>query len=99
MERLGPDDIARVARALGAAPVAWEPAVRGGQTAAARWRVTLADGGRAFVKIGATMQSAAWVRDEHLVYARFRGATFMPGLVGFDDDDARPALAIEDLGA
>ena len=45
----GPDagDIARATRALGERPVAWEPATRGGQTAAARWHVTLPGGTRA----------------------------------------------------
>jgi hypothetical protein len=98
MELPGPGDIARAARALRAVPVAWEPARRGGQTAASRWRVTLPEGARAFVKIGATLETAAWIRDEHLVYAQLRGAVFMPRLLGFDDDGERPTLAIEDLG-
>jgi hypothetical protein len=96
----GPDagDIARATRALGARPVTWEPATRGGQTAAARWRVTLTGGTRAFLKIGATIESAAWIRDEHLAYAQLRGAAFLPQLLGFHDDGDRPVLAIEDLG-
>ena len=99
MERVGTDDVARVARTPGAEPVAWQPATRGGQTAASRWRVTLPEGGSAFVKLGATLETAAWIRDEHLAYARLRGATFLPRMLGFHDDGERPALAIEDLGA
>ncbi len=46
MDGSPPEDVARVTAALGAAPVAWEPAIRGGQTAAARWLVTLPDATR-----------------------------------------------------
>ena len=99
MESSTADDAERVRRALRSRPVAWRPAARGGQTAAARWHVTLEDGSRAFVKIGATLDTAAWIRDEHLVYAQLRGAPFMPRLLGwFDDPDVdRPVLAVEDL--
>lgn len=97
MDRPAPEDLARVAAALRAEPVTWRPATRGGQTAAARWIATLPDGSSAFVKIGATMETATWVRDEHLVYARLRGRPFLPTLVGWHDDGERPVLAIEDL--
>src|SRR5215210_7499740 len=97
MDRPEPQDVARVVAALRAEPVAWRPALRGGQTAAARWIVTLADGTGAFVKIGATLETAAWVRDEHLVYAQLRGASFLPRTIGWHDDGERPVLAIEDL--
>ncbi len=97
MDEPPPEDVARVAAALGAVPVGWEPATRGGQTAAARWLVTLPDATRAFVKIGATLDTAAWIRDEHLVYAQLRDRPFLPSLLGFHDDGERPALAIEDL--
>jgi aminoglycoside phosphotransferase (APT) family kinase protein len=97
MDRPPPEDIARVTAALGVRPIAWEPATRGGQTAAARWLVTLPDAARAFVKIGATLDTAAWIRDEHRVYAQLRGRSFLPRMLGFHDDGERPALAIEDL--
>jgi hypothetical protein len=97
METPPPEDVARVTAALGAVPTAWEAAARGGQTAAARWLVTLPDGTGAFVKIGATLDTAAWIRDEHLVYAQLRGRPFLPRMLGFHDDGERPALAIEDL--
>jgi hypothetical protein len=99
METPTAGDVERVRRALKRNPVAWRVAARGGQTAAARWHVSLEDGSRAFVKIGATLDTAAWIRDEHLVYARLRGAPFMPRLLGwFDDpDEDRPVLAVDDL--
>jgi hypothetical protein len=97
MDRPPPEDVACVTAALGVAPAAWEAATRGGQTAAARWLVTLPDGARAFVKIGSTMDTAAWIRDEHLVYAQLRGRSFLPRMLGFHDDGERPALAVEDL--
>jgi hypothetical protein len=92
-----PADAARVAAALRVKPVTWRAASRGGQTAAARWLVSLPDGTTAFVKIGATLDTAAWVRDEHLVYARLRGRAFLPRVVGWHDDGDRPVLALEDL--
>ena len=97
MERPTPEDVANVAAALGGPPAAWEPATRGGQTAAARWIVTLPDATRVFVKIGATLDTAAWIRDEHRVYAQLRGRPFLPRMLGFHDDGERPALVIEDL--
>ena len=69
-----PQDVARVAAALKAEPVMWRPALRGGQTAAARWIVTLPDGARSFVKVGATLETAAWVRDDELQLQQARTA-------------------------
>jgi hypothetical protein len=97
MEGPDPEDVARVAATLRAEPVRWRAAARGGQTAAHRWLVTLPDGSGAFVKIGATLESAAWVRDEHLAYAQLRGHAFLPKMLAFSDHDDRPVLAIEDL--
>jgi hypothetical protein len=95
----GPEDadVERVAAALKAEPVAWRRVNRGVQTAAGRWVVTTSDGTRAFVKIGWTLDTASWIRDEHLVYARLRGAPFLPALLGWNDDGVRPVLALEDL--
>jgi phosphotransferase family enzyme len=90
-------DVERVATALGSRPVAWEPVERGMQTAAGRFIATTEDGRRAFVKIGWTLDTASWIRDEHLFYARTRGRPFLPALVGWDDDGERPVLALEDL--
>ncbi len=97
MDRPGTDDVARVATALHAEPVTWRHATRGGQTAASRWIVALPDGTSAFVKLGATLETAAWIRDEHLAYARLRGRPFLPRMLGYADDGDRPVLAIEDL--
>jgi phosphotransferase family enzyme len=97
MDRPEPEDVARVAAAVRADPVAWRPATRGGQTAAARWLVTLSGGAGVFVKLGSTVESAAWIRDEHLIYAQLRGRPFLPRMVGFSDDGERPVLALEDL--
>jgi hypothetical protein len=96
-DRPGPDDVARVADVLHAEPVSWRHATRGGQTAASRWIVTLPDGTSAFVKLGATLETAAWIRDEHLAYVQLRGRPFLPRMVGYSDDGERPVFAIEDL--
>lgn len=46
---------------------------------------------------GATdADTAAWLRAEHAIYARYR-APFLPALLGWQDDGAAPWLAIEDL--
>jgi hypothetical protein len=91
----------RVARLLGASPVAWEPraapwqpaeAVKGGN---ARWTVTLDDGRRVFVKAAGEPLAGA-LRREHEVYAHLRGS-FMPALLGFEDDPLHPLLVTEDL--
>ena len=97
MDRPEPADVSRVAAAVGFEPTSWRPATRGGRTAAARWIVGLADGSRVFVKIGATLDTASWVRDEHLAYRELRGRPFLPRMVGWSDDGVRPVLAIEDL--
>jgi hypothetical protein len=56
-------------------------------------------GGRsAFVKIGATALTADWTRVEYANYGSIRG-WFLPEVLGFDDDEARPVLALEDLSA
>src|SRR6266568_834879 len=81
----------RVARLVGAEPVAWqeraapwqpEGAVEGGNE---RFSVLLADRRRVFVKAARGELTAAWLRREHEVYAHLRG-TFIPKLEAFDDD-------------
>ena len=49
-----------------------------------------------FVKSAAKENLAGWLRREHEVYTSLSG-TFIPALVGWDDDGVRPLLAIEDL--
>lgn len=82
-------------RALGARPVSARP-VAGGFTANRRFVVELPDERRAFVKWAYSDASADWLRVEHGMY-RDVGAEFMPRLLGWDDEDAFPLLAIEDL--
>src|SRR4051794_26794257 len=86
---------ARIARALRAPPVRYEPRA-GGYSTADRYAVTLADGRRAFVKSAEVENLAGWLRREHEVYAHLDG-DFIPELLGWDDDGVRPLLAIEDM--
>jgi len=80
---------------LGRRPVRLTP-VSGGYTQAVRLLAELEDGSRAFVKIAIDELTAGWLRDEHHVYAAVEGS-FLPDLLGFDDDGERPVLALEDL--
>ena len=84
-------------RALGWRPTRFRRATEGRGTSdtAARWIVSN-DVTSAFVKIGATERTAAWIRAEHRNYAALDG-WYLPRVQGFDDDGVRPALAIEDL--
>jgi hypothetical protein len=97
------DLAARVERITGARPVSWEAraaawqpteSVEGGNR---RFSVTLADNRRVFVKAAGAPHTAGWIRREHEVYAHLQGGTFIPRLIGFDDDPTDPLLAIEDL--
>jgi hypothetical protein len=99
MEAPRPDDLDRVALALGVRPVSFSRVTRGGQTAASRWIAGLPGGDTVFLKIGAALDTASWIRDEHLFYARHRGLAFLPALRGWHDDGERPVLALEDLSA
>jgi hypothetical protein len=85
----------RIERAVGARPVEYETRP-GGYSTADRFSVTLADGRRVFVKSSAAPHMAGWLRREHEVYAALSGS-FIPALLGWDDDGERPLLAIEDL--
>jgi len=92
-----PDDVERVRRALGAAPVTWRPVPGHGAPSSRRFVVTLDDGRSAFVKIAAFDYVADWFRDERAAYDALEGALFLPRLLGWDDDGSAPLLAIEDL--
>ena len=85
----------RIAAVLGRQPVRVTP-VAGGYTQARRVVAELADGSRAFVKVAVDELTAGWLRAEHRVYSSVR-ASFLPDLLGWDDDGERPALALEDL--
>lgn len=87
---------AAIERATGVSPVSWESATRSGYGVnTSRWHVRLADGRDAFAKIALDDLAAAWLRDEHNVYANVSG-TFIPPLLGWRDDHAT-LLVIEDL--
>ncbi|MBX2798529.1 MAG: methyltransferase domain-containing protein [Myxococcales bacterium] len=78
--------------------VAQAEAVQGGYTPAQRWRVTLAEGGRAFVKVGTTPYTAQALRAEIAAYERLApGPQVAPGLLGHADHPTRPLLVLEDL--
>jgi hypothetical protein len=90
-------DIERVRRALGTTPVAWRASSGHGAPSHRRFVVELEDGRKAFVKIAALDYTAEWLRDEQCVYAALDGASFLPRLLGWDDDGTAPVLALEDL--
>jgi len=82
--------------AAGAAPVDWQPVKSGGYgTNSAHWRVELADGRRAFVKVALDETAAEWLRGEYRVYSTVE-APFLPELVGWHDGE-QTLLAIADL--
>jgi hypothetical protein len=92
----------RVERLVGARPVTWqarrapwqpEAAVEGGNE---RFSAQLEDGRRVFVKAAQAEHTAEWLRREYEVYAGLQGS-FIPRLVGFEDDPVYPVLVLEDL--
>lgn len=85
----------RLAALVGAQPLDWTPRA-GGYSTAERYTVALDDGRRVFAKTADAEHMAAWLRREHEVYASLEGS-FIPELIGFDDDGVRPLLVIEDL--
>lgn len=85
----------RLAALVGAQPLEWTPRA-GGYSTAERYSVALDDGRRVFVKAADAEHMAEWLRREHEVYVSLRGS-FIPELIGFDDDGVRPLLVIEDL--
>lgn len=86
----------RVSRLLGERPVAWSAVVRG-YTPAERWVVRFESGLSAFVKVGTSADTAAWLRSEYAMYAQLR-APFMPRLLGWQDGEP-PVLILEDLSS
>jgi thiamine kinase-like enzyme len=85
----------RLAALVGAQPLEWMPRA-GGYSTAERYTVTLDNGRCVFVKTAEAEHMAAWLRREHEVYASLQGS-FIPELIGFDDDGRQPLLVIEDL--
>ena len=90
------EDLERITRALGQAPIKIRPAGGHGAPSNRRWLVRTAHG-RAFVKIAAYDYTADWLRLEHRNYTALQGLACMPELLGWDDDGVCPALAIERL--
>jgi hypothetical protein len=85
----------RIERAVGSRPVRYERRP-GGYSTADRFAVELTDGRSVFVKSADAPNLAGWLRREHEVYAALTGS-FIPALLGWDDDGVRPVLVIEDL--
>jgi hypothetical protein len=92
-----PDDVDRIRRALGTAPVGWRAASGHGAPSNRRFVVDLEGGRSAFVKIAAFDHTADWLRDEFRIYSALDSRSFLPRLLGWDDDGLAPALALEDL--
>jgi len=67
-----------------------------GYTPARRMIVELSDGTTAFAKQAVNEPTAEWLRAEHSVYRQLRGS-FLPALLGWDDDGIEPILVLEDL--
>jgi hypothetical protein len=87
---------AELEAATGAAPVERRRVRSGGYgTNLAHWRVELADGRWAFVKVALDDTAAEWLRQEQHVYAAVE-APFIPELVGWHDGE-QTLLAIADL--
>jgi hypothetical protein len=49
-----------------------------------------------FVKAGVTDLTSGWLRDEHRVYEQLQ-ASFLPRMLGWDDDGEMPILVLDDL--
>jgi hypothetical protein len=91
-----PELVRRVAAAVGLEPVEFERPAGEGYAHNERWLVSFADGRSAFVKAAVDDLTAEWLRGEHCVYGQVRD-DFLPALVGWHDDGARPVLVLEDL--
>jgi hypothetical protein len=91
------DDVDRVEQALGWRPDTWWTAVQGRADSSVSTRWIVSKGRRrAFVKLGSSALTASWIRTEHANYRDIAGP-FVPRLLGWSDDGARPVLALEDL--
>jgi hypothetical protein len=89
-----PELRSRIAHLMGARPVEWTPMQRG-YTPAGRWVVRFSVGRSAFIKVGTTPDTSAWLRTEYGIYSQLRG-DFLPALLGWEDG-AAPVLVLEDL--
>lgn len=90
--------IARAERALGWHPETWRPAAPGRGGPVNHWIVAGAEDQSAFLKFAPTPHLAAWLRAERRTVEALVGS-FLPRIVGWDDDGTTPLLALEDLSA
>lgn len=82
---------------LGKTAVGWR-APEFGLSEAHRLVVTFSDGSAAFVKAATTDETAGWLRNEHRILERLRGAGLGPEVLAWQDDGAaQPLLVTEDL--
>lgn len=90
----------RVAEMMHTRPVSFRPA-SGGYTAAKRGVVSFENGKTAFLKAAVSEQTAEWLRTENAVYRHLGAydADFLPRVLAWNDDGARPILLLEDLSA
>jgi aminoglycoside phosphotransferase (APT) family kinase protein len=85
-----------VAAAVGAEVREWEAVESSGYARnATHWRVTLADGTRAFAKVALDDDYAGWLRTEYKVYSNVKG-DFLPMLLGWHDGGVT-LIVLEDL--
>jgi hypothetical protein len=98
MEPPHPDDVDRVARAVGERPTTIEWAAGHGAPSNRRYVARLRDRS-VFAKVAAFDYTAGWLRTEHTIYEALDGAAFLPRLLGWDDDGTHPTLVLEDLSA
>lgn len=68
----------------------------GGYTPADRWVVSFENGASAFIKAATTNLTAKWLREDYHVYSNVE-SDYLPAVLGWQDDGARPILALEDL--
>ena len=94
-----PDAVIRTERLLGRQASSWMRVETRGYSTNEHWVAEFDDGSRAFLKHAAPVDPCPrWLRDEYAVYQAVSGS-FMPRLLGWDDDPERPLLVIEDLSA
>ena len=70
----------------------------GGYTAADRWIVSFENGASAFIKAATTDLTAKRLREDYYIYAHVEG-DYLPAVLGWQDDGARPILALDDLSS
>jgi hypothetical protein len=94
----GPDlrDIGRIASAIGERPQSLDWSAGHGAPSNRRYTVTLRTR-TVFAKVAAFDYTADWLRIEHHIYERLGDRSFLPRLLGWDDDGTHPVLVLEDL--